>query len=144
MDKEVEFMGNLLKGFKAFKDGVSQGIRENKEKNIDFLITNLEDELDKARVNHILHLILSLITVGIWSIIWILQVISVSSERSSIKNKLKELYQIRENKSKKDNINESSASKSFSTADELSKLVKLREQGILTDEEFKIQKEKLL
>jgi len=48
-------------------------------------------------------------------------------------------------KEKKDNNNQvNNQNNNSSVADELSKLVALKEQGILTDEEFLIQKDKLL
>lgn len=139
-------MNKFFKGLVAFKDGFKQEIRDNKENNINFLITDLEDQLDKARVNHILHLILSLLTFGIWIIVWVLQAISVASERSAIRDKLKELYQIRDEKIKKEAHNTVSTenNKTFATADELQKLLHLKEQGILTEEEFLAQKQRVL
>lgn len=43
----------------------------------------------KKKTSHILHLILSILTAGIWSIIWVLVAISNSSENAKIDRQIK-------------------------------------------------------
>ena len=52
-------------------------------------ITDLESK--KKTTNHILHLLLSLVSVGFWLPLWLLVVVSNSWENSSIDNKIKKL-----------------------------------------------------
>ena len=54
-------------------------------------IRKLENKLTRLNTNHILHLILSIITVGIWIPIWILAAVSNTFGRKSIIRKLDKL-----------------------------------------------------
>lgn len=44
----------------------------------------LENKLSRLNTSHVLHLILSIISMGIWVPVWILVTISNATERSSI------------------------------------------------------------
>lgn len=45
-------------------------------------------ELSEYKTNHLLHLLLSIITMGLWLIVWVIVSISNSSERRKIKKRL--------------------------------------------------------
>ena len=49
---------------------------------------------DKAKINHILHLILSIVTGGIWLIVWALIGMSASSYKPKIKKVDEQLIQL--------------------------------------------------
>lgn len=103
-------------------------------------LTEINEQIAKQKVNHILHLLLSVFTAGVWLIVWILISISSSIEIKRLKKKREELL-IQEGWLEKS----SEAKNSSSTAiDDLSKLADMHEKGLLTDEEFTQQKEKLL
>lgn len=44
-------------------------------------------ELSEYKTNHLLHLLLSIITMGLWLIVWVIVSISNSSERRKIKKR---------------------------------------------------------
>ena len=67
-------MSKFKKGLGAFMRGFNKPDEYNSQ-DVEFEITKLKSQIDSTKVNHILHLILSIITVGIWIIIWILVVI---------------------------------------------------------------------
>jgi len=54
-------------------------------------IRQLEIVANNAKTNHILHLILSIVTGGIWIILWILVSIGNASERKQANNKIQKL-----------------------------------------------------
>lgn len=47
----------------------------------------INSELAEYKTNHILHLILTIITAGIWSIIWLLSAASGMTEQNKIRRK---------------------------------------------------------
>ena len=76
---------------------------------IEYEITTLKSKVASTKVNHILHLLLSIITAGLWIIIWILVSIFAASDRRGYEKELKEFYQMKgrlEKKLKDNNINE--------------------------------------
>ena len=115
------------------------GIFTKKEKNIDFQIEETNRLIAGQKVNHILHLLLCIPTVGFWAIIWVLVVISSSMETSRLKRELEKLYKL-----KNTNASESIHNSKESSAEKLIKLAELLEKGLITDEEFKVEKEKLI
>ena len=52
----------------------------------------LQTAIQQQKVSHILHLILSIITCGLWLAIWLLVTISASIERGRLTRKLEALY----------------------------------------------------
>jgi len=64
----------------------------NNVKNFDYKKNKLENKIRDIKVNHILHLILSIITGGLWIIIWIFIVINSSSTKNNLERELKKLY----------------------------------------------------
>ena len=48
--------------------------------------------IQNQKVSHILHLILSIITCGLWVVVWLLVTLSASIERSRLNKKLEWLY----------------------------------------------------
>ena len=122
---------------------------------IEFEITNLKTKIASTKVNHILHLLLCIPTAGFWVIAWILITISVSSERNDYEKSLKDFYRMKnevlnikeKNNRIKDKEDASEQFKDTQNMDNTEKLIKLSEmleKGLLTEEEFKQQKEKLL
>lgn len=51
-------------------------------------ITRLTSELQQSKTNHILHLILSIVTAGIWVPIWLVVTIIDQSKRKKINNRI--------------------------------------------------------
>lgn len=139
-------MSKFTKGMDAFMRGFNKPAEYNSQ-DIEFQITKLKSQIDGTKVNHILHLILSIITAGIWIIVWILIVISASSERRGYEKALKLEYQKKEDLIKKEkNIDttESIKNEKMDTAEKLIKLAELKEKGLITDDEFTAQKSKLI
>jgi len=116
-----------------------------KERNIEYEIADIERKIKGQKVNHILHFLLSIVTAGIWIIVWILITISASIERSRLEGLLKKAYNDRD-KEKKQNIQKDDSGTNTSTtiADQLTKLSELLEKGHITEEEFAVQKGKIL
>ena len=59
-----------------------------KKREVELELRQAERELGTIKVNHILHLILSIITAGIWLIIWIFFTISVNSNRNKVEQRI--------------------------------------------------------
>ena len=89
-------MAKILKGLRAFRDGYNQSKLDKKLEDIDFKIMDAENELQKEKVNHVLHLLLLLPTAGFWIIVWIYLAFSSSSKKKELKKKLKDMYKLRE------------------------------------------------
>jgi len=68
------------------------------------------------------------------------------SNTNKLSEDIKEQTEVLKNQQEdqKENNNDDSSANGSSLADELSKLAKLRESGVLTEDEFNLQKEKLL
>lgn len=68
----------------------SLSLRELKAKRreIELELRQVERELDTIKVNHILHLILSIITAGVWLIIWLFIAMDVNSKRNVVEQKI--------------------------------------------------------
>ena len=66
------------------------------------------------------------------------------SNAKKLSDDIQEQTEVLKNQQEESKANEDSKIPEASTADELSKLAKLRDSGVLTDEEFSSQKEKLL
>ena len=61
-------------------------------------IRKTERELEKVQpINHILHLILTLLTGGLWVIIWILLAMNFNTSVGRLEKKLEKLYEELEN-----------------------------------------------
>lgn len=56
--------------------------------NKDAEIRKLERELSETKTNHILHLILTLITGGFWGIVWLIVAISNNSQRNNLEDRI--------------------------------------------------------
>lgn len=54
-------------------------------------VHRLERQLESRRPNHILHLLLSLVTAGLWIPIWFLMSINDALERGRLERKLNQL-----------------------------------------------------
>jgi len=59
-----------------------------KRREIELELKQVERELETIKVNHILHLILSLITAGVWLIIWLVVTMDVGSKRNVAEQKI--------------------------------------------------------
>ena len=87
---------------------------------------------------------------GIWMLLISIPLHIFYSVNKSNANKLskdiKEQTEVLKNQQEdqKENNNNESSNNSSSVADELNKLSKLKESGVLTEDEFNLQKEKLL
>lgn len=140
-------MSGFSKGVGAFIRGFNKPDEYNSQ-DIEYEITSLKNKIASTKVNHILHLILSIITMGIWIIIWILIVISASSARREYEKLLKKEYQKKEKITKQahdKNIPEQPKENSHMNATEkLINLSNMLEKGLITEEEFKTQKEAIL
>lgn len=115
------------------------------EQDVAFDIERTKELIKNQKVNHILHLLLSILTGGLWLIVWILISISASMEKKRLEKVLKKLYNEKEifvQKSNSAKVNTSSTNES--TASQLETLSTLLKNGILTQEEFNIQKTKIL
>lgn len=53
------------------------------------------DRLDKYRTNHIFHLIMCILTAGLWSVFWILCAVSNANERRKCNKRLDDLAKVR-------------------------------------------------
>ena len=121
---------------------------------VEFEITNLKTKIASTKVNHILHLLLCIPTAGFWIIAWILITISASGERSGYEKSLKDFYQKKNNlltrkenqkiQDEEDALERIRETQSMDNTEKLIKLSEMLEKGLLTEEEFKQQKEKLL
>ena len=132
-------MNKIGKGLKAFASGFK------KEKNFEYEISELERKIQAQKVNHILHFLLSIVTAGLWVIVWILVTISASIERNRLNGLLKKMYIEKEQQESKDIKNTNNTSDaSISIPDQLIKLSNLLEKGHITEEEFASQKAKIL
>ncbi len=126
---------------------VERLIKEEERKNIDSQIEKTKIELSKAYPNHILHLLLSLVTAGLWIVIWIFASISADKKRKSLQKKLDKLYKEKtelNNTYKKEEDIKTSHTLGGDNIDKLSKLSAMLEKGHITKEEFETQKDKLL
>ena len=133
-------MSNYLKGMKAFVGGLKG------ETNIEFEKQEIERQIKDQKVNHILHLILTLLTAGLWLIVWIIVSISSSTEVSRLNRKLKKLYETpkqdtpstpKQNLPPKINLDDKDKA-------ELKSLIELKDLGILTLEEYEEKKTNIL
>lgn len=104
---------------------------------IDFEIDKTKQEIDRQKVNHILHFLLSIVTAGVWLIVWFFVALNVSSNKAALNKNLKKLY---EEKAKFENNKNSDED----LTDKLSKLSEMLDKGHLTKEEFDTQKAKIL
>jgi len=115
---------------------------------VEFEIEKLQTKIKSTKVNHILHLLLSIITAGIWVVIWILITISAGSEKRGYETRLKDFYGMKGRlENKKADKKRKQDIEDTPTMDKTEKLIKLSEmleKGLLTEDEFKQQKEKLL
>ena len=62
---------------------------KSKRREVELELRQVERELDTIKVNHILHLILSIITAGVWLIIWLFIAMDVNSKRNVVEKKIK-------------------------------------------------------
>lgn len=60
--------------------------------NIKARISSTERKINEQKVSHILHLILSFITCGLWLFAWVIVVISSKAEISRLERVLEGLY----------------------------------------------------
>lgn len=131
-------MSSMKKGFQEAAEAKTQ----SKLDNFEYKKTELENKIKDAKVNHILHLILSIITAGIWIIVWFFVSMSKADERKTYRRELKELYELKNKYDSKKN--EKPSKKNMTQTDELYKLSELLDKGHISKEEFNSQKEKLL
>jgi len=61
---------------------------KSKRREIELELRQVERELDTIKVNHILHLILSIITAGVWLIIWLFITMDINSKRNVVEQKI--------------------------------------------------------
>lgn len=115
-------------------------IFKNKKENsqeIEFQIKKLENRIESTKINHILHLILTILTVGFWSLIWIFVGIWSYFEKMSYESDLKKIFQKKESLlQEKDELNLSK----IDNTEKIIKLAELKEKGLISPEEFEIQK----
>lgn len=142
---------NIYQSIKAFFKGLNDAKVEKQNKkilddaeNFEYQKNEIETLISKEKVNHILHLLLSLLTGGVWIIIWIFVNSNSKKKVNMLRDRLKELY---DNKKKADVIikKEERANKTqISIADEIRKLEALKNDGLILENEFLSQKNKLL
>lgn len=142
---------NIYKGIRAIVRGFSDAKIEKQNKkilydaeNFEYQKNEIETLISKEKVNHILHLLLSLLTGGLWIIIWISVNSNSKKKVSMLRDRLKDLY---DNKKKADTIikkEERANHTQISIADEIRKLETLRNDGLILESEFFSQKNKLL
>ncbi len=58
------------------------------KRNIQRDINKLEQELGKAKTNHILHFLISILSLGIWVFMWLLISISTATHRAKLEKNL--------------------------------------------------------
>ena len=61
---------------------------------IELDLNKIERQYSKSKTNHILHLLLSLLTMGLWSIIWVFVAIGNNSRRSKMGKLIDESNQL--------------------------------------------------
>ena len=167
-------MNDFIKATKKFFDGFNEPDKQRSETEIEYDISKAERDLEGEKVNHILHLLLTILTGGLWIIVWIFTVLNASGGKSVAENQLKELSKEKDKlknppkrktkplpfsevrkravaKSEAKNLSKSEETelKNNSTTDislsqELANLNKLKESGILSEEEYKVAKMKVL
>lgn len=59
---------------------------------LEFEKLELEFDIRDQKVSHLLHLVLSLVTCGLWLIVWLIVVLSSYIEIKRLKAKLSEIY----------------------------------------------------
>jgi len=132
---------NVAKGITSFMSGFK------KEIDIEYEKSEIERLLSLQKVNHILHLILSVLTAGIWLIVWLLVIISVSLERKRLENKLKELYKAMD-KHKVLDVKSNDIKNAILVTEkdkqELKALMELMEIHVITPKEYEEKKKKIL
>jgi len=138
-------MGSFIEGFK--KGYNNQYGDDSTVDELDYKIEKAKRELEDKKVNHILHLLFSILTMGFWVIVWVLIALSVSSERSALEAKIK---MFSEAKSKKLHVQSSytepTKTTSISEEDkrELKSLLELKDAGVITNDEFEARKSTIL
>jgi hypothetical protein len=60
-----------------------RNFKEHK-KNIELSLRQTERQLSNLKVNHILHLLLSILTAGFWAIVWIVLTIKTNRRRAKL------------------------------------------------------------
>ncbi len=72
----------------SINSSLSANELKSKRRKIELELRQVERELDTIKVNHILHLILSIITAGVWLIIWLFITMGVNSKRNVVEKKI--------------------------------------------------------
>ena len=126
----------LTNGVRAFISGFK------KETNIEYEKKEIERLIANQKVNHILHLILSLVTAGFWLIIWLLISLSSSIEIRRLNRKLEDLYKLQQQQAQSHSESITNANIKLSDEDraELKSLFELKELNIITSTDFEEKK----
>ena len=122
----------------SIKKGFAEAKQERIEKKLldfEYRKTILEKNIDATRTNHILHFLLTVLTAGVWIIMWMFVAWNNSSKRTNYQRELKKLHDF---KNKYDNH------KTLDDTDKLYKLSLMLKDGYITQKEFDKQKSKLL
>lgn len=137
----------------GFKEAEENRVIDNLN-NFSYMEMDLKNKINSTKVNHILHLILSIVTAGIWIVIWFLVAISASSERAGYNQELKKLYADKNtaekaNNSKKTKYQSSTqSSNNINMSDkdkaELKELHELKGMGVITQSEYEEKKRNIL
>jgi len=137
--------------FSSMAKGMKEAKLEKVQKQVDnFAYTKIEIEnkIKATKVNHILHLLLTIITAGFWLIVWIVVSISASIERGRYENELKKLFDTKRdyesNKQNKSEVANSIITLSDKDKAELKSLLELKDLNVVTEAEFNEKKKQIL
>jgi len=72
----------------SINSSLSERELKSKRREIELELRQVERELSTIKVNHILHLILSIITAGVWLIIWLFITMDVNSKKNVVEQKI--------------------------------------------------------
>jgi hypothetical protein len=106
---------------------------------LDSKIEQAQRDVDRQKVNHILHFLLSIFTAGIWVFIWIIITIISKLEVRRLEENIQGYFQ-----EKIKTANTDIYKVKTDSADKLIKLSGMLEKGLLTEEEFHTEKEKII
>lgn len=140
-------MSKFTKGVGAFMSGFGESKKYNLQE-VEFEITHLQSKITSTKVNHILHLLLCIPTAGFWIIAWILITISAGSERRGYEASLKDFYgmkgRLENKKADKRREQELEDTPIMDKTEKLIKLSEMLEKGLITEDEFREQKNNLI
>lgn len=106
-------------------------------------MTKIQKEIDKYKTSHVLHLLMSVITAGVWIIIWVLVSSSNSSQRSKLEKAMDLAIKARGEVSTT-GVDSGGTAEQSDGVQKIRELKSLLDDGVITEEEFNSKKEELL